>query len=397
MDPKSNTNFVGQNVVKITSSKDDRMSSILDISEKIMNNVYFNNLEEKSIENIIAESLTVNNMMNLLKDLISTKLEKLHLKDQTFSNINTKIAHSLVRNFILTQKLIDFDNLNTIINNINNIYPYDLLNKNIDKKDINDIINLFNNILLCYTKDPLVIKSSNIIISREQYYINLKYGTSCYDIHIKVFNRLKSVYTQLNFDKNITDIQENSNYQKLFNERLLKMLIKNKSIQLHTGLSFKYFELIKKHLDVNFELFSSPINNYLSNYTSAYPDVDKYFGSRGNFFEVYPNLFYRGGSYQAFPPRIEEYIGVFSIIILDQLKNNNNPLSFFVVIPTWPDSQACDLLLNSEYVIHKVINKKQIAHNGECSNQNLSFIILQNESGKDKYKVSKELIDELNQ
>ena len=54
---------------------------------------------------------------------------------------------------------------------------------------------------------------------------------------------------------------------------------------LHAALPTKAFRLLAEEFHVTFECFASPLNCYYSQYCSAFPDIDCYFGSRGSFFD----------------------------------------------------------------------------------------------------------------
>ena len=71
---------------------------------------------------------------------------------------------------------------------------------------------------------------------------------------------------------------------------------------LHAALPHKAFDLLERRFHVTFECFASPFNCYFSQYCSAFPDIDCYFGSRGSFFDFKP----KSGSFQANPPFSEE-------------------------------------------------------------------------------------------
>jgi phosphorylated CTD-interacting factor 1 len=163
-----------------------------------------------------------------------------------------------------------------------------------------------------------------------------------------------------------------------------------------------------KHLKVSVELFASPMNHYLDNYLSPYNDTDAYFGSKGNFFEVYPGLLAQGGSFQAHPPSIEYHLAAFSLIILPYL-TLDKPLSFIIFAPLWKDAVFYQILMNTKF---NVLSKKFIklykdAHmiSGHSNHgfknvekrsaRDNCIFILQNEAGKIEYPVTEEFINEL--
>ena len=148
----------------------------------------------------------------------------------------------------------------------------------------------------------------------------------------------------------------------------------------------------------------------INSYTSAYPDTDKYFGSKGNFFQVYKELFKKGGSFEANPPFLEEHMIILSSIIIEELKINENPLSFIVIYPFWEDAISYKMLLDSEYNVlhdkvllfekgeHKYIQSSQFWNRlsvDRVSNSKSSVFILQNKSGREKYKVTQDVIDKI--
>ena len=45
---------------------------------------------------------------------------------------------------------------------------------------------------------------------------------------------------------------------------------------------------MKNDFGLNFECFASSINSIFKNYCSLYYDIEKYFGSKGNFFNLKP-------------------------------------------------------------------------------------------------------------
>lgn len=47
------------------------------------------------------------------------------------------------------------------------------------------------------------------------------------------------------------------------------------------ALPLTVFEALYKHFGVTFECFASPLNCYFRQFSSAFPDTDGYFGSRG--------------------------------------------------------------------------------------------------------------------
>jgi len=178
----------------------------------------------------------------------------------------------------------------------------------------------------------------------------------------------------------------------------------------HAAIPEKVSNILKEELAVTHQLFASPFNcDPQIGYTSAYPDTDKYFGSKGNFLKEYPQLFADGGSFEANPPFLEEHLALTSLIILETLKSDK-PFSFVVVYPMWEDAIGYKLLYMSEFNAlerrsldfysgsHKYDQSSQYWHKGtvRVSNSNSVVFILQNAAGKKKYPVTSHLIDGVN-
>eukprot|EP00116_Pleurobrachia_bachei_P004422 sb/3464684/ len=102
---------------------------------------------------------------------------------------------------------------------------------------------------------------------------------------------------------------------------------------LHAALPRKAFDLLNRKFGVTFECFASPLNCYFSQYCSAFPDIDCYFGSRGSFFEFKP----KSGSFQANPPFSEEVMMAMADHMISLLEGKNqlppSPASVLIVPP----------------------------------------------------------------
>jgi len=180
----------------------------------------------------------------------------------------------------------------------------------------------------------------------------------------------------------------------------------------HAAIPYKTFMVLKQRLSVTHELFASPLNKTLDEYTSVYPDTDIPFGSKGNFFAEYPKLFERGGSFEANPPFLEEHMAALALIIIDSLLRYSVPLSFVVIVPAWTDTVLYHVLTQTKFNVlgnkgngflsldrhkHFYRNGADYLHAEELrksSNRTLIFI-LQNEAGKRDYPVTELFLNEL--
>ena len=86
--------------------------------------------------------------------------------------------------------------------------------------------------------------------------------------------------------------------------------------------------------NLDFECFASSINSTLGNYCSIYYDLEKFFGSKGNFFKIELTE----GTYSFNPPYQKDIMdkGIKRLLVfLENSKNNNKNLTFIMTIPIW--------------------------------------------------------------
>lgn len=208
------------------------------------------------------------------------------------------------------------------------------------------------------------------------------------------YNKLKSRYTTAKDDI------------KLFNIRVFNLLCKYNSLYCpgyQAAIKEEMFGLLP---GMSHESFASPFNVTLSSYTSMFPDTDTYFGSKGDFFKVYPRLFESGGSFELNPPFIEDHMILMGFILDYTLRTTTAPLSFFVVVPTWTDNLAYLMFKNSKFNVLKdeilfLRNEHYYQHGANYESDeritrlaggSTSVFILQNDAGKVKYKITPDFI-----
>ena len=91
---------------------------------------------------------------------------------------------------------------------------------------------------------------------------------------------------------------------------------------------------LNNYYQVNYECFASPFNNFFKNYNSLFSDIEKDFGSKGNFFD---QVFIEG-VYLVNPPFenliIEKTIHrLINFLNRSDFKQKN--LTFFITLPVW--------------------------------------------------------------
>ena len=150
--------------------------------------------------------------------------------------------------------------------------------------------------------------------------------------------------------------------ESMFHKDLYCMLTRYHSLLGHgmqCAASEHVFDCLNKHLKVDFECFASPLNSRYVRFCSAFPDVDRAFGSVGSFFETFSSKesflkhFSRGGFFEANPPFIN-YIMEEMVLHIENLMNSVGdddriPLLFAIVVPGWSECKSWQMLQDSRY------------------------------------------------
>lgn len=202
--------------------------------------------------------------------------------------------------------------------NINYRIITDVQNNNfLQIKCIND---LSNEIYSSYKiKFPLYSHLFKLFIHDNE--VDLKFDNiSIENFLMKYFNEHSKI------DENTKNIMNNIN-KYIF-------ILFNRYNCIHSGgnqasilPSFKFF--IKKYLNIKVELFGSALNTSCYTYGSVFYDVEKYFGSKGSFF----NMDIIRGYYELNPPFVFSVIyNMFRKLYLS-LEKSKEGLLFIIIIP----------------------------------------------------------------
>ena len=189
--------------------------------------------------------------------------------------------------------------------------------------------------------------------------------------------------------------------EQLFHEKLFLILQRYASLGGHgyqAALPASAFTVINKMLEVDCECFASPLNCRYKRYYSAFPDTDSCFGSLGSFFKDMPE----SGSFEANPPFVPEVMTECVEHIQRCFDNSSQPLSFFVVIPTWKEVRSWNIANKSTNLRftfdipasqHTFFDGAQ--HIRKCLHRPSSYassvFILQNDAGAEKYPIPDDL------
>lgn len=97
------------------------------------------------------------------------------------------------------------------------------------------------------------------------------------------------------------------------------------------AMEIKFKNMLRKKYNINFECFASAINVHYDHYCSLFYDIEKHFGSYGNFYLVK----YIRGFYIANPPYETVLLEKMVKKFIDSCKESNQPLSISYGLPNW--------------------------------------------------------------
>lgn len=308
----------------------------------------------------ILNKLFINDSINLLgKNIFSIKKSY----SRTLTNILACWLFSLYIDYDFSDDYFfpnNYENTDIIKNIFNDLCKYDINIINSDEK-INIIL---NNLKKNYKYQLELLneyKKSNIFIKNINNYLILKKK-------IKLKNNKNNKILLYKFEIQTKIIIKEEKLKNILNNLLIPIKIYYKLIKKYTGpsdkadiyiwcLLFRYqllgsnnhqlailpniLENMKKDYNLNFECFASAINSKFDNYCSIYYDIEKYFGSVGNFFNIIPI----SGTYSINPPFQKEIINNSIIKVLDYLNSDNTKLTFILTIPIW-DLKGKEIMKN---------------------------------------------------
>ena len=150
------------------------------------------------------------------------------------------------------------------------------------------------------------------------------------------------------------------------------------------------FDGLEAYLGPTVECFASPLNCRFDRYYSAFPFLERSFGSLGSFFG---DVAIDGGSFEANPPFVPEVMAFMVDRIAALLEAASGPLSFLVVVPDWGGgSSAADACRRSRFLrAHHTVRaadhvfadgaQHRVADRYRPSSWDTAVLLLQNDSG----------------
>lgn len=233
----------------------------------------------------------------------------------------------------------------------------------------------------------LVIKCSTESLNETHIFYKIKYPLYYHLFKLFIHNNK----TDLNFD----NVPVEQFLQKYFNEysnidndtknimnniNSYIFILFNRYNCIHSGgnqasilPSFKFF--IKKYLNIKVELFGSALNTSCYTYGSVFYDVEKYFGSKGSFF----NMDIVRGYYELNPPFVFSVIyNMFKKIYLS-LEKTKEGLLFMIIIPKSNLNDFKYYKLLDKYLKYQNIMDKNIfpyiQYDINYTNQKIRYIV----------------------
>jgi hypothetical protein len=202
-----------------------------------------------------------------------------------------------------------------------------------------------------------ILNNEDIQVVKEKFLKDIKYKkiTLLYDIDfnkkieikkIKYSIKQKNEIVNVNFTINYNDNKINI-YKNIPNKIYNKIKKKGKEKYLlffyiivgfdtgqFWGLHPDFYNYIKKNYKKTIECFASPFNNNLNDYFSLIYPIDKYYGSKGDFFENFLKVKY--DIYIINPPFVESIINKVLLLIEEKLESQES-VQIFTYIPQWDD------------------------------------------------------------
>ena len=181
-------------------------------------------------------------------------------------------------------------------------------------------------------------------------------------------------------------------------------LTKDSGQQWSLGLNLYHY--IAKILNVNTEMFGSPLNFLLKYFCSLHPDTDADMGSLGNYFELLKNKTFLENSTNGLycPPYVEKLMDDGSLYLNDIFSKFENEQKAYVVVcfvPEWTDADYMNTMKNSKYnVIDKKLLRGEYIHSKKSIGKKMlvtaldSHCFLMHSLNKDLSKKDREELED---
>jgi hypothetical protein len=256
---------------------------------------------------------------------------------------NDEIIKRILKDYCSLDKIDDLDiKIDNIINDLYKSYENILEKlKNYVTKDYNNITIYKNEI--SYDRNNKKILFYNFNISNINFNICNKLSNIINNIMIPVeqYNEMKNRYNNHDNHEDNNDNQNDNHMDAIIWIILFRyQLLSSNNNQLAVIPSI-YNKMIYD-FNLSVECFASAINTSLDYFCSIYYDVEQYFGSIGNFFNIEPI----SGVYSFNPPYQYDVISNGIIKIINHMDKTKDNLAFIITIPIW-DNQGKQIMLDN--------------------------------------------------
>ncbi len=270
---------------------------------------------------------------NMLAGWLFSCYQNYDFKDDPFFPSNYKNNET-----VLIQTLRDYSslhNINNIDNKINNIIKelyknYSYLLEKLNDFNRNDKINI--------TK---IITSFDRNATQIDFYIfniNKTYNSQ--------FNKLGNIINNIMIPAYQYNIMKNKINKDIEIDEIIWTILFRYQLLSSNNHQLAVLPSIYKQMEDDFglsiECFASAINSSSKYFCSLYYDIEYYFGSIGNFFNLIPIK----GTYSFNPPYQYDIISNGINKIIKHLEDSNNRLAFIITIPIW-DNEGKEYMANN--------------------------------------------------
>jgi hypothetical protein len=248
------------------------------------------------------------------------------------------------------------------------------------------------NLIIDIFKDLSQIKDSNKYLFLElefkTFYNSIKNKKYTFNENIQIFSKKKKINNKLYIIyNNELKILSNNYYKlknfyngetKLFDFYIWVLLLRYEILGSNNhqlGISPIIINNLKNDFNLIHELFASPINCTLNSYCSIYVDVEKYFGSVGNFF----NYDLKSGFYTFNPPYQVDIIEKGFNKLFEYL-DKDEKYGFFITVPIWDNEGKSNFNYNEKVIyndfdiMYKVKKSKYLKLKLEIPKEKFSYL-----------------------
>jgi hypothetical protein len=259
---------------------------------------------------------------NLLSSWFFTLYQYYDFKDDPFFPTNYNHTKTLFKTF---EDYCSLDTIDDHINKINIIISKLINNYNIILIKLNNYIDSSNPIDMY--KKIIYQERNNETIAFYKFVISIKHISN---------NKLNNIINNIILPIKQYDIMKqryNGNIEDLDTIIWIILyryqLLSSNNNQL--AILQNILDQMKNDFDLSYECFASGINGSLTNYSSIFYDVEKYFGSMGSYYNIVPIK----GTFSFNPPYQYDIINNGILQMIKHLDNTQEDLSFIITIPIW--------------------------------------------------------------